>query len=111
MSTISFRNISKLIHPDTNPGVEDPGGKMVLAKKHRNSEKMLYFLGVAWGLIKDEGIQHFTTNDTKKKKLFRPIYVMTRKIYTECIGIKGQRVYFWYNDRKTFAYKKNVRFL
>lgn len=51
MSTISYKDIVKLIHPDHNPNIDDAGGKMRDARLWRKDESILYRLGVQWGVI------------------------------------------------------------
>lgn len=49
--TITFAEIVRKIHPDLNPEIQDPGGKMVMAKRHRDNPEFLFRLAVRWGLI------------------------------------------------------------
>ncbi len=52
--TISFKHLVKMIHPDTNPHIEDPGDKMQEATRYLDNEEALYRLAVKWGLIEDD---------------------------------------------------------
>ena len=49
--TITFREIVRLIHPDTNPNIVDSSTKMKNAVLFRNDEEALYRMGVTWGVI------------------------------------------------------------
>lgn len=51
-ATISFKEIVKLIHPDYNPGLDNAGEMMGIAKRHRKDTSFLYELAVHWGIIK-----------------------------------------------------------
>lgn len=65
MSEISFTELMKLIHPDTNPEIADPGEKMIEAGRFRDDPKALYKLAVRWGLKEDaenigrENVEYF----------------------------------------------------
>lgn len=63
METITFRELVKMIHPDLNPEVIDPGTKMATAKRHRDNPSILFDFAVRWGLIKGNGA---TGNNTGK---------------------------------------------
>ena len=52
--SINFRELVKLIHPDTNPNIENSGEKMNEATRYLDDEQALYKLAVKWGLIEDE---------------------------------------------------------
>lgn len=52
MSTMTFTELVRKIHPDMNPDITDPGAKMTAAKQHRNNPSMLFRLAVRWGLVK-----------------------------------------------------------
>ena len=51
-ATLSFREIVRLIHPDSNPGVDNAGEMMAIAKRHRKDQSFLYELAVHWGIVK-----------------------------------------------------------
>lgn len=51
MNTITYRELVKLIHPDLNPDISDPGGKMRLITIHKNDPARLFQFAVNWGLI------------------------------------------------------------
>lgn len=48
---ISFTDLVRMIHPDSNPEIQDAGAKMSLATKNRNNPHELFRLAVRWGLI------------------------------------------------------------
>lgn len=48
---MDFRQLVKLIHPDTSTGITSAGEKMVLAKKYRNDPVKLQKLAVMWGVL------------------------------------------------------------
>lgn len=54
MSEISFKDLAKLIHPDTNPDIENPSEKMTLALRNRGDKKALWNLAVQWGVVEGE---------------------------------------------------------
>lgn len=69
MSTIKFKELVKMIHPDLNPEIQDAGTKMAQAKRHRDNPSILFDLAVRWGLIKGQssgttGRTHRTSNRT-----------------------------------------------
>ena len=47
---IKFTDLVKLIHPDHNPHITDPSGKMTLALAHRKDDKVLWNLAVKWNV-------------------------------------------------------------
>jgi hypothetical protein len=49
--TINFKEMVKMIHPDTNPSIIDAGGKMSQVMSNRKDSSYLYTLAVRWGLI------------------------------------------------------------
>lgn len=65
METINFRDLVKMIHPDLNPEVIDPGEKMVMAKRHRDNPSFLFSLAVKWGLIEGEKATNTNYSDTR----------------------------------------------
>lgn len=48
---ITFKDIVKLIHPDTNPNIQDASGKMTLVLKYKHNSLTLWNLAVRWGLV------------------------------------------------------------
>ena len=48
---ISFKDIVKLIHPDTNPNITDASGKMSLVLKYKKDTAVLWNLAVKWCLV------------------------------------------------------------
>lgn len=52
MNTITFTEIAKMIHPDLNPSIDNPGEKMSLVTQNKNNPSFLFNLAVRWGLIK-----------------------------------------------------------
>lgn len=57
MSTITYKEIVRKVHPDLNPHVEDAGAKMAEIQKHKNSPSVLFSLAAKWGLV-DGGSSH-----------------------------------------------------
>lgn len=66
MNTISFRELAKMIHPDLNPTITDPGLKMSEAVKFKNYPNILYKKAIEWGLIKDSTF-HSTNRTTTSR--------------------------------------------
>lgn len=52
--TLSFKQLAKMIHPDTNPAIENASEKMMEATKYMDDEQTLYRLAVNWQLIDDD---------------------------------------------------------
>jgi len=52
MKPITFPEIAKMIHPDLNPSIDNPGEKMALVTQNKNNPSFLFNLAVRWGLIK-----------------------------------------------------------
>ena len=48
---MEFRELVKLIHPDTNPDIKDAGEKMAQAKLFRNNPIRLLSLATKWGVL------------------------------------------------------------
>ena len=48
---ISFTDLVKLIHPDTNPNITNPSEKMSIVLRNRSNKKALYNLAVQWGVV------------------------------------------------------------
>jgi len=51
---ITFREIVKLIHPDSNPYITNASEKMNDVMMHRNNPRALWNLAVRWGLVGGE---------------------------------------------------------
>lgn len=51
---MSFKQLVKLIHPDTNPNIKKSGEKMEEATRYMDDEQALYRLAVKWELIDDD---------------------------------------------------------
>lgn len=129
MSTISFREIVKLIHPDTNPNITEPGLKMVQVKENRGNERALYNLGVQWGVIQAPRASTASTAsntastasvDTTDYEEFRRrngiyqagdlVWVTTKRSWVRVTRISGDKVFFQFNGKKSWAKKTNVTF-
>lgn len=140
MSTISFKEIVKLVHPDHNPNIVDAGAKMALVVANRCNEVMLHNLGVQWGVIKAT-----TAHQTQKtharptqppprprsedkknadidaytmfrraNRIFQPgdvVYCRTKGCTVVITKVTDTRVYFIFNGKESYSAKKNVRFL
>ena len=61
MSTISYKEIVRKVHPDLNPHIEDSGAKMAEIQKHKNNPSILFQLAVKWGIVSG-GSNHTTNN-------------------------------------------------
>ena len=48
---ITFKEIVKLIHPDSNPNITDASEKMTVVVRNRRDTKALWNLAVRWKLI------------------------------------------------------------
>ena len=48
---LTFREIVKFIHPDSNPSVVNPSEKMTDAILNKSNKRALYNLAVRWGFI------------------------------------------------------------
>lgn len=57
--TIPFKDLVKMIHPDSNPNIENSGEKMNEAVRNMDDEKALYRLAVKWQLIDDDNPDEF----------------------------------------------------
>jgi hypothetical protein len=51
---ISYPEIIRMVHPDTNPSIQDAGNKIATIKRHRDNPNFLYTLAVRWGLVKGQ---------------------------------------------------------
>lgn len=51
---MTFTQMVKMIHPDSNPNITNAGEKMREVVKNRKNPSMLYRLAVQWGLVKSE---------------------------------------------------------
>jgi hypothetical protein len=133
MNTISFREIVKLIHPDHNPNITDAGSKMSDVMKYRSDEGMLYRLGVHWGVIQrpeqptprpsvnrrnerprpTPRVDEYT-EFRRRNRIFQPgdvVFVRTKRTRVVVERVSENRVYFRFNGKKSWAMKKNVRFI
>lgn len=93
MSQISFREIVKLVHPDTNPHVTDPSSKMSEVIKWKDNPAKLFELAVKWKLIETP-----QKEQKLKKKRKYPLAVGYWVIYTK----KGKTGYGIIVDIKTY---------
>lgn len=50
---VSFTEIIKWVHPDTNPNISNSGEKVAQVVRNKNNPSYLYNLAVQWGFIKD----------------------------------------------------------
>jgi len=121
---VTFKEIVKLVHPDINPGIEDPSGKMSQIMLYRNEPATLYRLSVDWGLIHvDNGkiITGYNKKHTSRIKYRRKrrhkssnievgsrILVKTKGIVATVIRITPKRYYFSVNGKVSFCLKKNA---
>lgn len=48
---LTFREIVKFIHPDSNPSVVNPSEKMSEAVLNKSNKRALYNLAIRWGFI------------------------------------------------------------
>jgi len=138
MTTLSFKELAKKIHPDHNPDILDPGTKMRLAIANRHNETALYGLAVQWGVIKVATTRQaprthtnthtvpprrenpWNTSSTdaytvfrRKHRIFQPgdvVYCRTKGCSVILTRVSETRVYFKFNGKETYAAKKNVRF-
>ncbi len=101
--SISFRELVKKIHPDTNPTIVDAGGKMRIAVLYKKDQSLLYEYGVKWGVI---GKPSKPTKPTKpvynrtrpdNGNTFHPgdlVYIKTRKCYSTVTRVTSKSVFF-----------------
>ena len=54
IKTIEFKEILKLIHPDTNPDVKEPANKLQRIMLWRDNPRMLYRLAEEWDILTDD---------------------------------------------------------
>lgn len=146
--TMSFKELVRLIHPDTCPNVVDAGDKMRTAKLYRKEPEELFKLAVRWGVafkrpekktlppsrtatvkgVERRGRKVFIrpAPRTKPKPRKRAIrtwmqfpeedprsgeYVVVRTLedaIVQVVRLTPKRVYFYHNDRRTFASMCNV---
>jgi len=59
MDTITFTELVKLIHPDHNPNITNPGEKMATVTRNRNNPSALFNYAVQWGLVTPSKDYHF----------------------------------------------------
>ena len=60
---IGFKELVKMIHPDTNPDIQDASGKMTAVLRNRRDKKALWNLAVRWGLVQGTGNPDVTVFD------------------------------------------------
>jgi hypothetical protein len=133
MTTLSFKELAKKIHPDHNPDILDPGTKMRLAIANRHNETALYGLAIQWGIIKvavtpQSPRTHSRTYTApprdpeydaymifrRKHRIFQPgdvVYCRTKGARVVVTRVTDDRVYFDFNGKASYAMKKNVRFI
>lgn len=64
---ITFKEIVKLIHPDSNPDITDSSEKMTIVVRNRGNVKALWNLAVRWGLVsgvENVGVDVYTGKTT-----------------------------------------------
>ena len=50
---MEYKELLKMIHPDLNPTITNPGDKITLCKLYKNDPSKLVELAIMWGLIPD----------------------------------------------------------
>ena len=104
--SISFKEIAKLIHPDSNPDISDPGAKMAHICRFKDKGEYLYRLGVKWGVITDA-----PKKDVKPKVLGvgSKVFVITRNVIATIDRMTAKTVFFTDGGVKSKALIKNIR--
>lgn len=74
MKEITFNKAIKIVHPDANPTIENPGDKVRTIMMYKNNPKKMYRCLVNWGLIESE-------KPKKVTHLIRPIEGLLKNTY------------------------------
>ncbi len=55
MSKLDFNQLVKLIHPDNNSDIQEPGEKLIEATRYMDDPSTLFKLAIRWGLKQGDG--------------------------------------------------------
>lgn len=96
MDTITFTELVKMIHPDVNPHITNPGEKMSQVTSNRNNPSKLFELAVTWGLVTPSKNYSFSRSEEKKVYWFEVGNVVVysknkRAVITDIQNGKGKR--------------------
>lgn len=81
MSTISFREAIRLVHPDTNPTIKDAGEKVKTIMMYKNKPESIFKCLVQWGLVSSS---YKDSNGTTKQ--YTPRKVINREYLSHLVS-------------------------
>jgi hypothetical protein len=109
--SINFRDAIRMVHPDSNPNIQDAGTKVREVMRFKKSPTHLFILMVRWGLVKEEIKPAQETKSTKFKLQPNKYYFGSVFIIHKTKGIlavertTNKRVYFTDADAKEAGIK------
>lgn len=87
MNTMDFNTLVKMIHPDLNPNIDNPGEKMSEATKNRHNPNMLFFLAEKWGLTGNSSREKTQFHDVNEGFVIGNMFLFDGKFYGVVVGI------------------------
>jgi len=98
MSEVTFAEAIRLVHPDSNPSIDNAGVKVSTIMMYKNQPKKMYDCLSEWGLVKSN-----STNTTKRPKIkLKGIDSLIKNyIYNGSVVIKHKNHYGYFEVQRT----------
>ncbi len=91
---MNYKELIKMVHPDLNPNVKDPGVKISQIMSNKNNPSELMRLAISWGLIKSSSNESYTKSNqgTQKESSFNWVIFsyLNKKYFKPGMKVKFQ---------------------